>query len=89
MTHSGQVVDATPQHEKIYQDLIALINKHAGALTAIEVLAVAANIVGKLAAMQDQRLYTGRDLEVLIANNIALGNSQVLKRVFAEPEGRA
>src|SRR6202000_3549412 len=44
---------AKPQHEGLYQDLCKLVSKHADKLTAQELLAVAANMLGKLVAMQD------------------------------------
>ena len=47
-----------PQHEAFYQDLAALLHKHTEHLSALEMLAVAANMVGKIVAYQDQRIVT-------------------------------
>ncbi len=46
---------ARPEHEVAYQDLCALMTKHAVGMTSAELLAVAGNMVGKLIALQDQR----------------------------------
>lgn len=79
---------AKPEHEVAYQDLNALIGKHADKLSAIELLAVASNIVGKLVAMQDQRVTTPEIAMAVVAENIQVGNDQVLARL-GTPQGRA
>ena len=43
---------AKPEHEVLYQELCALVNRHAKQLTPLEILAVAGNMVGKLLALQ-------------------------------------
>lgn len=42
---------AKQAHEDFYQDLAALLKKHAGHLSALEMLAVASNAVGKIFAI--------------------------------------
>lgn len=79
---------AKPQHEAAYQELCALANKHAGTLTAIELLAVAANMVGKLVALQDQRTTSPEMAMEVVARNIETGNRQVLDQL-AVSAGRA
>lgn len=70
-----------PEHEVAYQDLCKLVSKHADKLSAIELLAVASNMIGKLIAMQDQRTVTrDKALDVLI-KNLELGNVQVLDQL--------
>ena len=49
---------AAPEHEVAYQDIVALVRKHGEHLSAVEMLAIAANMLGKLCAMQDQRSLT-------------------------------
>ena len=71
-----------PEHEIAYQDIIALINKHAGHLDSIEMLAVAANAVGKMIALQDQRKWTGPQVMEVVAQNIEHGNQQVLQQLM-------
>lgn len=45
---------AKPEHEVAYQDLAKLIRKHADKVTSLELLAIGANMIGKLVALQDQ-----------------------------------
>jgi hypothetical protein len=79
---------AKPEHEVAYQDLCALVNKHAGKLSAIELLAVAANMVGKIVAMQDQRTVTlSVAMEVVVAN-LERGNRDVIAQLAAS-DGKA
>lgn len=73
---------ANPEHEVVYQELIALVNKHAAKLDALEVLAVAANMVGKIVAMQDQRKVTPELAMDIVAKNIEVGNNQVIEELF-------
>lgn len=68
---------AKPEHEAAYQDLIALISKHPD-VSKIELLAIAANMVGKIVALQDQRIMTAEEAMKVVAINIEHGNSQVL-----------
>lgn len=70
---------ARPEHEVAYQDLCQLVNKHAGKLTAIELLAVAANMVGKIVAMQDQRTTTPEMAMKVVSENIEFGNRTVIE----------
>jgi len=79
---SGRVVQAKPEHEAAYQDMAAIIGRYANAMSAEEILAVAANMVGKLMAMQDQRTMTReRALEIVI-KNIETGNAQAIEQVM-------
>lgn len=73
---------AKPEHEAAYQDLCALVNKHADKLDALELLAVAANMLGKLVALQDQRKITPSKAMEVVARNIEHGNKQVLDQLF-------
>jgi hypothetical protein len=68
---------AKPEHEVLYQELCELVNRHARELTPLEILAIAANMVGKIVAMQDQRVTTPEIAMQTIAKNIEFGNRQV------------
>lgn len=83
-----KVTIAKPEHEVAYQDLCALVNRHADKLTAMELLAVAANMVGKLIALQDQRTVTSAMAMDLVAKNIETGNRQAFEQI-AHPKGNA
>lgn len=72
---------AKPEHEVLYQDLAKLIGRHGDKVTAEEMLAIAANMLGKLLAFQDQRTMTReRGLEIII-QNIEVGNQQAIAEV--------
>lgn len=74
---------AKPEHEVAYQDLCALVNKHAGKLSSLEILAVAANMVGKIIAMQDQRTVTPGMVMKVVAANLEHGNQDALAQLAA------
>lgn len=80
---------AKPEHEVAYQDLCQLIGKHAGKLTAIELLAVAANMLGKLLAMQDQRTTSPEMAMKVISANIEHGNQTVIATLASAKGGTA
>ena len=76
---------AEPRHEAFYQDFVALVAKHGALLGADEMLAIASNAVGKLVALQDQRVMTGEAAMKIVADNIEKGNQQALAEVAATP----
>lgn len=78
-----------PEHEVAYQDLCALMNKHADKLSSLELLAIGANMVGKLVAMQDQRTVTPKQAMEVVANNLELGNQQVIEQLSNTAGGSA
>ena len=66
-------------HEAFYQDLAVLLDKHAGHLSGVEILAIASNMVGKIVALQDQRSITPAKAMEIVFKNIEMGNSQVIE----------
>lgn len=73
---------AKQEHEVAYQDLCNLVRKHADDMTSLELLAVAANMLGKLVALQDQRTTTPALAMEVVAKNIEQGNKQVLDQLL-------
>lgn len=71
-------VRPTAKHEAFRSDCLALLNKHAGALDATEMLALASHMVGQIVAMQDQRKVTPNRAMEIVARNIEQGNGEVL-----------
>jgi len=80
---------ARPEHEVAYQELVALIAKHATKMTPLEILAVAANAVGKIIALQDQRATTPEMALEVVKANIEFGNETVLNNLKVSTGGRA
>lgn len=82
------VQPANPAHEVAYQDLCQLIRKHADTVSGLELLAIAANLVGKLVAMQDQRTISPALAMETVALNIEYGNRMVLDELAQNTAGR-
>lgn len=72
---------ANPDHEVAYQDMVGLLSKHADKIDALEMLAIGANMIGKLLAMQDQRTITPRQAMDVVIRNLELGNQQAIQNV--------
>ena len=72
---------AKPEHEVAYQDICKLISKHAPNFSAVELLAIAANMIGKLLAMQDQRTMTPAQAMEVVAKNIESGNQEIVDQL--------
>ena len=76
------------EHKSVYKDLAALIARHAEGMTALEVLVIAGNIVGKLVAMQDQRTVTPTMAMEIVLKNIEAGNAEALA-IILQSKGTA
>ena len=81
---TSRIVEAKPEHEVAYLELGELVGRHAREMTALEMLAVAANMVGKLVAMQDQSKVSPERVMETVARNVELGNRQVLDALLDE-----
>lgn len=76
-------VPVTPDLQAFRAEVMALLERHAGALPAEHMLACAAQLVGQIAALQDQRRYTGEMAMAIISENIRVGNAAVLANIGA------
>lgn len=79
---------AAPEHEVAYQDIVALVRRHAEQLSSVEMLAIAANMLGKLLAYQDQRSLTPAAAMEIVIQNVEEGNRQAIAEV-TNSKGRA
>lgn len=77
-----------PAHEVAYQELVKLLHKHGDKIGAAEMLAIAANMIGKLIALQDQRVITNDMAMEIVGSNIELGNQQAIAQMNS-PAGSA
>jgi hypothetical protein len=57
------------------------VKKHASILTSLELLAVAANMLGKLVALQDQRKVSPLMAMEIVTINIECGNQQAIEEL--------
>lgn len=79
-------------HEAVYQDLVALMDKYTAAdVGKLEILAVAANIVGKLVALQDLAAVSPEEAMQVVIKNLQQGNEQAIQKqlsLLTSPETR-
>ena len=68
----------TVDHLAFRGDLIALMNRYAGALDASDMMALAAYATGQIMAMQDARKWTPELAMDVVAKNIEAGNQQAI-----------
>lgn len=68
----------TPDMEAFRNDILAVLNKHAGTLDASEMLALAAYTTGQIMAMQDARKWSPAMALDVVAKNIEAGNAQAI-----------
>ena len=78
----------TDSHEIAFVEVCHMLQRHAADLGALELLAIASNLVGKLIALQDQRLVTPAMAMEIVSVNIQHGNKQAMDQLF-ETEGNA
>jgi hypothetical protein len=82
-------VKTNPKHEAAYQDLVAIVRKYEGELSPSELLAIAANLTGKLVALQDQRTMTPELAMEIVSRNLELGNQQALAELLGPSKGHS
>lgn len=69
----------TIDHKAFRNDMIAVMDKHAGALDASEMLALAAYTTGQIMAIQNARKWTPATVLEVIIKNIEAGNQQAIE----------
>jgi uncharacterized protein YejL (UPF0352 family) len=84
----GKPRPTSPEHEAMYQEIIAVLRKHEDSVDGVETLALLANLIGKLMAFQDQRKYTPEMLLQLISTNLETGNAQAIASLRDAPSGK-
>lgn len=68
--------------------LIAALDPFKDKLSAMEMLAIAAHLCGRLIALQDQSQMTSKDAMTLVMDNIVAGNAEAI-RIVEETVGSA
>lgn len=76
------------RHRQFRDELVAVLRKHGDKLTATEMLALSAHLVGQIIAMQDQRTTTPAMAMQIVSENIEQGNREVLDGL-SFPKGAA
>lgn len=72
------------RHQKLYNDLCEALDKNKE-LEPIHMLALVAQLTGRLIAMQDQTKYSSETLMPFVAENIREGNLEMIASVFNFP----
>ena len=75
------------EHKAFRDDALAVLRKHGGHLSAAEMLALSAHMVGQIIAMQDQRTMTGDRAMAIVAANIEQGNQEAQAELLS-PRGK-
>jgi hypothetical protein len=68
-------------------DVLATLKKHQEKLTAEEILAVMAHLVGQIIAFQDQHKITREAALSLVIANIEAGNAEAIASLYNAPPG--
>ena len=74
-----KIMQPSPVHEAFRTDLLDLLRKHAGDLSADAVLALSAYAVGQIIAAQDKEKMTPDQAMDLVSKNIQMGNAHALE----------
>lgn len=81
-------IPATAGQEAFRQELIQLCRRHMVEDTAEALLAIAAQAVGQMIAMQDARRYDSAMVMALVSENMMSGNKHAVEAAIAEAGGR-
>lgn len=76
------------RHAALKADIDAALRRHADHLSALDILAVCAQITGMVIAFQDQRAVTSGQAMAIVTANIEAGNAAAIAGM-GEAQGRA
>lgn len=78
-----KTIIADEQHKLFITEFQELMKKHLANVPSHHILAVVSNIVGRVIAVQDQRMMTPDRAMQLVRENIERGNQQALEQLNA------
>lgn len=84
-----KTIPASPTLVAFRSDIALVLKKHGEHLTALEMLALTAHLTGQLVALQDQRLVSPAMAMELVAENIELGNREIVNGLLGPTVGNA
>lgn len=88
MAIKGKIRPSTERHQRLHEELVALMEREGGDLPAIELLAVLSQTLGSMIAYQDQRIGADVIME-LVSRNIEIGNQAAIDQTFGPTMGNA
>jgi hypothetical protein len=68
-------------HQAFRNDIIAIVRQYGGQLSALEMLALSAHLVGQILAIQDQRIMNRDQAMEIVIRNIEQGNKEVIDNI--------
>lgn len=84
---SERVIKATERHQAMHKELTSVLKKYADEMSAEEILALTAQLVGQTLALQDQRTMTMERAWDIIGRNIEAGNQHTVEMLLGKPLG--
>lgn len=78
-----------PKHNELKNDIAGVLKKYEKLLDAQEILAITAQIVGMVIAMQDQKKITPAMAYEVVAQNIEAGNRAIIEDLLNSAGGSA
>jgi uncharacterized lipoprotein YehR (DUF1307 family) len=73
-----KIVEANDAHKVAFEDLGNLLAKHGQKVDAAQMLAIAANMIGKMIALQDERTMTSERALEIVRLNLQKGNVEAM-----------
>lgn len=89
MEQKPRVTRATPAEEEYGKALNRALGKEGADIDALVVLAITCRFVGRLIALQDQRVYTNESIMDIVNLNITDGNRQMREFLLSNTSGSA
>ena len=80
-------IEPTQEHKAFQTALTAVIGNEGKDLDSAVILAITANLVGRLIALQDQSKYSAALVMKLVAANIEQGNKEVIDELLSKTTG--
>lgn len=84
-----KIIEPTETHEKCKLAMLEAMRPYVDELSQMEVLAIMAQVVGQLIALQDQTKYSSDAIMKMVAANIEHGNQMVVNDLLAQTAGNA
>jgi hypothetical protein len=82
---AAAVFEANATHQAFRTDCLAVLRRHAGKLSAQEMLALSAHLVGSIIAMQDHHNMTPDMAMDIVHSNMAMGNAEAVEEMLNGP----
>jgi hypothetical protein len=79
------MINISPVHVNLYHELLDVLRKYLANASAEEVLAVTANLTGKVMAMQNSQKFTSEQIMEIVVRNIRIGNQEMVDALLSAP----